>query len=138
MEVKVYRPTHVPKEMHGLWHRAAQRVAKEGNLLVGSGEIDYKAVDDKYHGALRYYRGRAAASAGRTASQRVAYRETPHSVRVARPDFVPLELLPYWNGAAQYQGRGNRLVAASGKVDYRGVTQQYCRLLDRIASVPAD
>jgi hypothetical protein len=138
-EVKVYRPVHVPKEMHGLWHRAAERVASEGRLLGRGGEVDYYAIDDKYRGALRLYRNRAAsANRTRTASQRVAYRETPRQVRVARPDFVPLELLSYWNGAAEYQGNNNRLVTASGKVDYDGVNRQYCRLLDKIASIPAD
>jgi hypothetical protein len=138
-EVKVYRPVHVPKEMHGLWHRAAQRIASEGRLLDRSGDVDYYAIDDKYRGALKFYSGRAAsASRGRTASQRVAYRETPRQVRVARPDFVPLELLPYWNGAAEYQGKNNRLVTASGKLDYDGINRQYCRLLDKIVSIPAD
>jgi len=138
-EVKVYRPVHVPKEMHGLWHRAAQRVASEGRLLDRSGDVDYYTIDDKYRGALKFYRGRAAsASRGRTASQRVAYQETPRQVRVARPEFVPLELLPYWNGAAEYQGKNNRLVTASGKLDYDGINRQYCRLLDKIASIPAD
>ena len=138
-EVKVYRPVHVPKEMHGLWHRAAQRVASEGLLLDRSGDVDYYAIDDKYRGAVKFYRGRAAsASRGRTASQRVAYRETPRQVQVTRPDFVPLELLPYWNGAAEYQGKNNRLVTASGKLDYDGINRQYCRLLDRIVSIPAD
>jgi len=138
-EVKVYRPVHVPKEMHGLWHRAAQRIASEGRLLDRSGDVDYYAIDDKYRGALKFYRGRAAsASRGRTASQRVAYRETPRQVRVARPDFVPLELLPYWNGAAEYQGKNNRLVTASGKINYDGINGQYCRLIDKIGSIPAD
>jgi hypothetical protein len=137
-EVKVYRPVHVPREMHGLWHRAAQRIASEGRLLDVGGEVDYYAIDDKYRGALKLYRNRAAsASRGRTAS-RVAYRETPRQVRLARPDFVPMELLPYWNGAAEYQGKKNRLVTASGKVDYEGVNRSYCKLLDRIASIPAD
>jgi hypothetical protein len=138
-EVKVYRPEHVPKEMHGLWHRAAQRVASEGLLLDRSGDVDYYTIDDKYRGALKFYRGRAAsASRGRTASRRMAYQETPRQVRVARPDFVPMELLPYWNGAAEYLGKNNRLVTASGKLDYDGINGQYCRLLDRIASIPAD
>lgn len=138
-EVKVYRPVHVPKEMHGLWHRAAQRIASEGRLLDRSGDVDYYTIDDKYRGALKFYRGRAAAAShGRTASQRMTYQETPRQVRVARPDFIPLELLPYWNGAAEYQGKNNRLVTASGKLDYEGINRQYCRLLDRIASIPAD
>jgi hypothetical protein len=138
-EVKVYRPIHVPKEMHGLWHRAAQRIASEGRLLDRSGDVDYYVIDDKYRGALKFYRGRAAsASRGRTASTRIAYRETPRQVRIARPDFVPMELLPYWNGAAEYQGKNNRLVTASGKIDYEGVNRQYCRLLDKIESIPAD
>jgi hypothetical protein len=125
--------------MHGLWHRAAQRVASEGLLLDRSGDVDYYTIDDKYRGALKFYRGRAAsASQGRTASRKVAYRETPRQVRIARPDFVPLELLPYWNGAAEYQGKNNRLVTASGKLDYDGINRQYCRLLDRIVSIPAD
>jgi hypothetical protein len=138
-EVKVYRPVHVPKEMHGLWHRAAQRIASEGRLLDRSGDVDYYTIDDKYRGALKFYRGRAAAATrGRTASQRVAYQETPRQVRVSRPEFVPLELLPYWNGAAEYQGKNNRLVTASGKLDYDGINRQYCRLLDKIVSIPAD
>jgi hypothetical protein len=138
-EVKVYRPVHVPKEMHGLWHRAAQRIASEGRLLDRSGDVDYYVIDDKYRGALKFYRGRAAAmSRGRTASTRVAYKETPRQVRVARPNFVPLELLPYWNGAAEYQGKNDRLVTASGKIDYEGVNRQYCKLLDHIGSIPSD
>jgi hypothetical protein len=138
-EVRVYRPVHVPKEMHGLFHRAAQRIASEGRLLDRNGDVDYYAIDNKYRGALKFYRGRAAAaSQGRTASQRIAYRETPRQVRLARPDFVPMELLPYWNGAGEYQGKNNRLVTAAGKVDYDGVNRQYRRLLDHIASIPAD
>lgn len=51
------------------------------------------------------------------------------SVKVYRPTHVPPDLLPVWNGAAQHLAKQNKLVTASGKVNYDAVNKQYQRLL---------
>jgi hypothetical protein len=138
VDVRVYRPTHVPAELHGLWHRAAQRVAAQGRLLLSSGDIDYYAIDDTYREAVQYCRKKAAQNLmGRRAAQ-VRYSKTPSSVDITRPKFVPRELVSYWNGSAQALGQANRLVTASGKIDYDSVNRRYIAMLDRVASIPTD
>jgi hypothetical protein len=46
--VKVYRPTHVPKELHHFWHGAAQYLAGKGRLLRASGDVNYREVNKQY------------------------------------------------------------------------------------------
>lgn len=138
-EIKVYRPQHVPKELHGLWHRAAQKVASQGQIRLSSGEVNYYSIDDTYRDALGYFRKQAAKhTQGRTASS-VRYASTPESVKVVKPDYVPRELLSYWNGAAKRLGDRDRLILASNnRVDYNGINNQYINFLDRVLSVQAD
>jgi hypothetical protein len=144
-EDRVYRPQHVPKELHGLWHRAAQKVASAGRLRLSSGQIDYYAIDDAYRDGLSYFRKQAAQriNKGRRAGQ-VTHLPTPEKVQVTRPDFVPRELNAYWNGAAQYLGNRNRLCVASrnpaynGRVDYDSINRQYIRYLDHVMGLPSE
>jgi hypothetical protein len=144
-EDRVYRPQHVPKELHGLWHRAAQRVASLGRLRLSSGEIDYYAIDDVYRDGLTYFRKQAAKRVNRSRKAgQISHLLTPSKVRVTRPDFVPRELTAYWNGAAQHLGNQNRLCVASrnpayrGKIDYDGVNRQYIRYLDHVLNLPSE
>jgi hypothetical protein len=144
-EHKVYRPQHVPKELHSVWHRAAQKVASQGRLLLSSGNIDYYGIDDVYRDGLGYYRRQAAMKVdrGREASS-IRFAKTPGRIKIVRPDFVPRELTAYWNGAAQYLGRHNKLVMVplrgrtAGRIDYDGINRQYIRALDHVMSVPSD
>jgi hypothetical protein len=50
--VKVYRPTHVPKEMHSYWHGAAQHLSRKGSLLKANGQVDYQAINGQYQRLL--------------------------------------------------------------------------------------
>jgi hypothetical protein len=144
-EYKVYRPQHVPKELHGIWHRAAQKVASQGRLVLSSGNIDYYGIDDVYREGLNFFRRQASKKIvkGREAS-RTRYASTPGRVKIVRPDFVPRELVAYWNGAAQYLGRRNQLVMTplkgrtAGRIDYDAVNRQYIRSLDHVMSIQAD
>lgn len=50
--VKVYRPTHVPKEMMPSWVAAAQHLNQRGRLLNASRQVDYPAVNKVYQSLL--------------------------------------------------------------------------------------
>jgi hypothetical protein len=56
----VYRPQHVPKELHSVWHGAAQYLANRGQLLTASGQINYTAINQQYVRAMNHL-GRVAA-----------------------------------------------------------------------------
>jgi hypothetical protein len=61
----VYRPVHVPKEMHQVWHGAAQHLADKGKLInASSGKIDYEAINHVY-GNLLGHLGRVASNAAK-------------------------------------------------------------------------
>jgi len=44
----IYRPTHVPKEAHAVWHGVAQHLANQGRLLTASGHVNYEAINAEY------------------------------------------------------------------------------------------
>lgn len=58
--VKVHRPTHVPKELHPVWHGAAVRLARSGRLLDRTGRVNYPAINETYQRVLASYQALAA------------------------------------------------------------------------------
>ncbi len=113
--------------------------------MLASGGVDYYGIDDVYRDGLNYFRRQASKKIvkGREASQ-VRYASTPARVPISRPDFVPRELVAYWNGAAQFLGQRNKLVMpplkgrTAGRVDYDAVNRQYIRALDHVLSLNTD
>lgn len=133
-EVRVYRPTHVPQELHPVWHRAAKTAAANGTLLTQRGKVDYYGVNRVYRAMLGRCR-QAAAQVPAGQARRASAQESAQlvgRVPVYRPAHVPRELVAYWNGAASYLQKHKKLVTASGRVNYDAVNQQYIRLLDYV------
>lgn len=65
--VRVYRPVHVPKEMHSYWHGAAEYLARGGRLLTASGKVDYLGINTQYMRILGHL-GRVASKVQATNS----------------------------------------------------------------------
>jgi hypothetical protein len=126
--VKVYRPTHVPKELHSVWHGAAQHLAGQGRLLTASGKVDYTAVNREYARAIAAY-GRVASEKGKRAAAKQSKKPRVANVRVYKPSHVPTALHPVWHGAAVHLAKQGRLLTASGKVNYPAVNQVYQKAL---------
>lgn len=128
--VKIYRPTHVPKELHGVWHGAAEFLAKRGRLLTASGKVNYPAINRAYQISLSTY-GAIAGAVDKQEKKRTA------GVTVLRPEFVPPALSHVWKQAAFLTAKKRRLLTASGKINYPAIHQEYMRGLEvfhRLAS----
>lgn len=119
--VKVFRPTHVPSELHEVWHGAAEYLARKGRLLKASGKVDYHAINKQYKRSLAAYH--AVADEVEAPAARKA------SVRVQKPAHVPNELLSVWKGAAQHVAKQGKLLTASGKVNYPAINNAYQTVL---------
>ena len=129
---KVYKPTHVPNELHGVWHESAKYLANRGKLLTASGKVDYYRINNVFKKVLAAYE-RVAAQRGKNAREEApatkAQRARKASARVYKPSHVPDALKPVWNGAAQHLSLKGRLLEASGRVNYAGVNKMYRRAL---------
>jgi len=56
-------------------------------------------------------------------------------VKVNRPQEVPQELYPVWDGAANSLAKRDQLVTARGKVRYASVEKEYCKILNTFSGM---
>jgi hypothetical protein len=118
--LKIFRPTHVPKELHGVWHGAAEYLARQGRLLTASGHVNYPAINRAYQVSLNTY-GALAGAIDHQEKKRTA------GVTVRRPDFVPPALSHVWKQAAHITARKGKLLTAGRRVNYAAITEEYKR-----------
>jgi len=110
--VKVYRPIHVPNELHKLWHEVATHLATKRKLIYpvsdnrnglrasGTGSIDYKAINSHYLKVL---------TASYNLACRVSQKRFPrvakiinNQAKIKALNHVPKEMRPLWYAAAKY------------------------------------
>lgn len=125
--VKVFRPTHVPKELHPVWHGAAAHLASSGRLLTASGKVNYEAVNDQFIRVLgaSLQMGRKAAAIRLASLPKVS--RNASEVAIAAPQHVPVEMRPIWFAAARHASRKGRLVASNRAINYPEVNNNYMK-----------
>jgi len=129
--VDVYLPTHVPAEIHPVWHAAATHVASKGRLIA-SGKVDYEAVNDAYIAVLQSSlgMGRQASKVRLANLPRVSRNAT--DVKIAAPKHVPQEMRPLWYASARHASNRGRLIASNQTINYHEINNNYMRVVSEL------